>query len=497
MKKALPMALAAILVLSLVPSALADGNTFSDVAPTHWAYNYIEQAAAAGAVNGVGNGKFDPEGTVTWAQFATIVVRAYYPDEVDSSVGGDWYTPYQQVANNHSLLIHPERYDGKMNDPINREDMAFVVRNIMYQQGYTVDTSAMDAAKAKIKDWSAISGTHQQPVLMAYAAGIINGMGDGSFSPRTTMTRAQCATVYCRLVATVPSGGSPVPQTYPTTPTTPTQPTTPTTPSNTGTYGPVGTISDGDVTLSYATHAPVVDYWSQQSAEIRAISDKDAFNAFVATLRDQETIADLYAAEGNAMRYNFAVFQVDGTQAQNNVIRSARAAVNCLSLGYGQTEDGLGYFMPGSRDYMAIVYTRYPELYAQIDNCSSQMEKAVVCCNFIVSHYSYGNGVFDVTRNSMGIGLCGSFAAATQTVMSTAGIPCMHVAGGNHGWNIARIDGVWYVVDTSVAARYNDPGDTAICNFAGWVSGHPGSKANACTADTVKVAMAMVEAAGW
>lgn len=49
--------------------------TFADVAADAWYAPYVRVIQAAGIVNGVGDGKYDPEGTVTWSQIITILTR--------------------------------------------------------------------------------------------------------------------------------------------------------------------------------------------------------------------------------------------------------------------------------------------------------------------------------------------------------------------------------------------------------------------------------------
>lgn len=55
---------------------------FSDVPETHWAYDYINTAANFGWVEGIGNGRFEPERNITRAEAVTIVNRMLrrYPD---------------------------------------------------------------------------------------------------------------------------------------------------------------------------------------------------------------------------------------------------------------------------------------------------------------------------------------------------------------------------------------------------------------------------------
>lgn len=64
-----------------------DDTAFVDTA-NHWAKGYIKVAADMGIVNGVGNGKFDPEGKVTYAQAITMIVRALGYEPKAKAIGG-------------------------------------------------------------------------------------------------------------------------------------------------------------------------------------------------------------------------------------------------------------------------------------------------------------------------------------------------------------------------------------------------------------------------
>ncbi len=48
---------------------------FTDVAADAWYTPYVNAIGMAGIVNGVGDGMYDPDGTVTWAQIITILTR--------------------------------------------------------------------------------------------------------------------------------------------------------------------------------------------------------------------------------------------------------------------------------------------------------------------------------------------------------------------------------------------------------------------------------------
>lgn len=54
---------------------------FADVASDAWYAPYVRVIQAAGIVNGVGNGQYDPNGTVTWSQILAILSRFVEPQD--------------------------------------------------------------------------------------------------------------------------------------------------------------------------------------------------------------------------------------------------------------------------------------------------------------------------------------------------------------------------------------------------------------------------------
>lgn len=80
MKKQLfPLILALIFSFALSGSAFgAEGTTFVDVAHGDWFAPYVEVCVEAGLMNGMGRGRFDPLGEVTYAQAATLAARIHH-----------------------------------------------------------------------------------------------------------------------------------------------------------------------------------------------------------------------------------------------------------------------------------------------------------------------------------------------------------------------------------------------------------------------------------
>lgn len=53
----------------------------------------------------MGGGKFQPNGQVTYAQFATMLDQAFFKDEVDSyGATNPWYTRFCNIAGEKGLF---------------------------------------------------------------------------------------------------------------------------------------------------------------------------------------------------------------------------------------------------------------------------------------------------------------------------------------------------------------------------------------------------------
>ena len=79
MKKSLVLAMA--IAMGISASAFA-ANPFSDVPAGHWAYGSIAKLAAAGVVDGYGDGTYRGDRLMTRYEMAQIVARAMAKDNV-------------------------------------------------------------------------------------------------------------------------------------------------------------------------------------------------------------------------------------------------------------------------------------------------------------------------------------------------------------------------------------------------------------------------------
>ena len=66
-QKVLSIVCALSMVLAMVPAAWA-ASSFSDVREGQWFKPYVDKAVDAGLLNGMGDGRFDPNGNLTLAK---------------------------------------------------------------------------------------------------------------------------------------------------------------------------------------------------------------------------------------------------------------------------------------------------------------------------------------------------------------------------------------------------------------------------------------------
>ena len=122
--------------------------------------------------------------------------------------------------------------------------------------------------------------------------------------------------------------------------------------------------------------------------------------------------------------------------------------------------DGAYYF---DIDYLATqpeideVSRRAQEIVDSFDlSQEDDYTKVKLLYEYICTHYTYDNtltkfSAYDgLTTGSM---VCQGYALLTYKVMWSAGIPCRIITGvsqqENHAWNIVKLNGVWYDLDTT------------------------------------------------
>ena len=181
-------------------------KSFSDLAG-HWAKQDIELMAARHVAKGTPDGLFNPNQTVTRAQFAAMLSRtmglkvvagaAQYFSDVRQS---DWY--YGEVMAAYTAgIVKGNGSDFLPNDLITREQMAaMTVRALAYKGIKSTLSSEQATAKlSAFSDSSKISGWAAADVAGAVDWQLVRGYPDGGFKPAGNATRAESIVIIKRM----------------------------------------------------------------------------------------------------------------------------------------------------------------------------------------------------------------------------------------------------------------------------------------------------------
>lgn len=188
--------------------------TFSDVPTTHWAYPYIMSCVQKGAIVGTGEvvngiGTFAPNQNVSLGQFLAVLTRLIAPDKIDTSLSGTgvhWAMPNYNAATEIGLIYAYEysSSDAELNKLLTREEMAVMLSRAAEINGEPLEI--LPDIENNIGDLDKVSSDKVTAVKQAYSSGLLFGDNNGNFNPKNTMTRAEMATVVCRLMNYAPRG---------------------------------------------------------------------------------------------------------------------------------------------------------------------------------------------------------------------------------------------------------------------------------------------------
>ena len=170
------------------------GSHFSDIDEDDWYYDNVMDAADNGYISGMGDGTFNPMGSTTRAQFASMIANAmgYEADPEAPSMFRDvaddfWGKAAINFCVQNGILTGYEDGSFQPNKAITRQEAASILRNAFE---LTETTSEL------FPDDSAIAGWAKESVYLVKASGLMKGdAGTGNFRPTSTITRAEAASI--------------------------------------------------------------------------------------------------------------------------------------------------------------------------------------------------------------------------------------------------------------------------------------------------------------
>jgi hypothetical protein len=170
---------------------------FTDVPPTHWAYNYVMAAKQAGIISGYGDGRFGPEDLVTRAQIGKMVTNTRgltYTGglpEFSDVPPTHWAYNYVMAARQYGIISGYG--DGRFGpeDQATRAQSSKMVANMMLIPDTTPPVITISSPI------STTYATHIIPLNVAADETIstwlysLNGAANVSFTPDTTITASE------------------------------------------------------------------------------------------------------------------------------------------------------------------------------------------------------------------------------------------------------------------------------------------------------------------
>ncbi len=169
-----------------------DVPMFDDIDGVEWAKEAIEKLCEAKVISGTGDGKFEPDREVTREEFVKMLVIAMGLEiteettQFEDVVSDSWYEEYIKTAVENGIVSGISEYEFGIGKKITRQDMA-----VMIFRALNLDNS--EDNNDKFADDADISDYAKDAVYAVKRAGIISGVGDNMFLPKTYATRAQAA----------------------------------------------------------------------------------------------------------------------------------------------------------------------------------------------------------------------------------------------------------------------------------------------------------------
>lgn len=192
---------------SVMPSAPINNSSagldaFNDIGGVPWAKNAINILSAKGIVNGRNESEFAPNDLILREELVKLLIQGF---GIISSTGNllpfedvsptAWYYEYIIRAYTLGITSGTSATSFGVGNAVTRQDMAVLIVNALKCAGFTPEPNTEDFVFAdddKIADYA------KEAVYTLAKAGLINGMGDNTFAPTNSATRAEVAVLLYR-----------------------------------------------------------------------------------------------------------------------------------------------------------------------------------------------------------------------------------------------------------------------------------------------------------
>ncbi len=202
MKKIFALVLSMIMLAGAAAAVFsADESPFKDVKTSRWSYKAIQYAVEKGYMNGVGDGKFDPAGSMTRGMVVTVLYRregsptVTFRNDFSDVKKGKYYSDAVIWAKDEGVVNGITETTFAPNGKITREQLATMLSRFSERCLVSVPERA---DLSGYPDSDKIHSYAKDALAWANEANLIKGMDDGTLSPRGYATREQFATILKR-----------------------------------------------------------------------------------------------------------------------------------------------------------------------------------------------------------------------------------------------------------------------------------------------------------
>lgn len=178
----------------------ASASQFADLTAGSWYYDGVRCALENGIMTGTSARTFAPDRPVTRAMLVTILWRlAGEPygcvSPFEDVLPGRWYAQAVSWAYDKGIVTGVTATSFQPGAPVTREQLCTI---LCRYAALTGKNTAASASLDAFTDRAQVSAYAEASVRWALQAGLLTGVGDGRFAPRSGATRAQLAVLLQR-----------------------------------------------------------------------------------------------------------------------------------------------------------------------------------------------------------------------------------------------------------------------------------------------------------
>ncbi|SMB93216.1 S-layer homology domain-containing protein [Thermanaeromonas toyohensis ToBE] len=188
--------------------------TFNDIS-SHWAKNDIEFMAKRLIARGISRDLFAPDASITRAQFVAFLIRSLNIDEQKSGAevfsdvpAGYWAYGAIQAAYKEGLVrgVGNGKYEPERS--ITREEMAAMIARALSKKGFEIKLTEQQKKEvySKYTDSDHVSGWAKDVLAACAELGLIKGRPGNSLAPQDEATRAEAIVILRRMLEVLKRG---------------------------------------------------------------------------------------------------------------------------------------------------------------------------------------------------------------------------------------------------------------------------------------------------